>query len=578
MLSAPTSRSSFSSLVGYLKRRCRADVTGAVLIIVACFFCRVGHAQAEYFEIDSYSVVIEVTENAELHVEETIDVRFLSPRHGIHRTIPYAYDADTLTGSYTTNLYDIEVPGETWTLGKRNSSIDIQIGDPNRYVSGRHRYTIRYKVFGAIQFQSEFSELYWNAIGLEWNVPIHRAFIEVIPPSGTTLTPADYFAYTGSFGSTERNARVSWNNQSLTVATTRSLNPREGVTIGMKFPEGALRNGDVVLRAWLLFVNYGVVVIPIGTFILLYFVWRTYGRDEALTQMVFYQPPKEINSAEAGVLENDVADNRDLVSLIVAWAAQGFLDMREIELEGFFGGKDLELQRREGLPEDARGYERLIFDRLFESGDKVLVSSLRNSFHSTMKEARSALNVEIDRLGLYEPASRLLGKAMGGLAIVVFFLHFWLVRYNVSSSAITIPSVFLTAGILAIFASIMPKKSSKGRRLYQQVAGFRDFMKRVEAPQLARLLEEDPLYFNKTIAFAVVFGMAAPWTERFQGILAAPPEWYSTTAGRPFTSVGNLGGALESNLQTMTSAFSASSSGSEEFSGGGSGGGGGGSW
>jgi uncharacterized membrane protein YgcG len=195
-----------------------------------------------------------------------------------------------------------------------------------------------------------------------------------------------------------------------------------------------------------------------------------------------------------------------------------------------------------------------------------------------MKEARSALNVEIDRLGFYEPASRLLGKVLGGLAIGVFFLHFWLVRYNVSSSAITIPSVFLTAGILAIFASIMPKKSIKGRRLYQHVAGFREFMRRVEAPQLERLLQEDPLYFNKTIAFAVLFGMAAPWAERFQGLLAAPPEWYSTTAGRPFTSVGELGGALESNLQTMTSAFSSSSSGSGGSSGGGRGGGGGGSW
>ena len=183
MVNARTSRFSFSSIsLDSLLVMARRFIS-QVAVLVLCFIAYgAPSALAEYFEIDHYSVVIRVSETAVLDVEETLDVRFLSPRHGIFREIPFEYKSNGLTGTYVTRIYDLEVPGERFSTETKGANLSIKIGDPDRFVSGTHRYTIRYKVFGAVQFFDGFSELYWNAIGLAWPVPVRRVFVQVVPP------------------------------------------------------------------------------------------------------------------------------------------------------------------------------------------------------------------------------------------------------------------------------------------------------------------------------------------------------------------------------------------------------------
>lgn len=44
------------------------------------------------FDIDDYTVNINVLADGELEIEEDISVNFFEDRHGIYRTIPYLYD------------------------------------------------------------------------------------------------------------------------------------------------------------------------------------------------------------------------------------------------------------------------------------------------------------------------------------------------------------------------------------------------------------------------------------------------------------------------------------------------------
>ncbi len=537
-------------------------------------------AHAEFFEIDSYQVSIQVTDRAELEVEEVIDVRFLEARHGIFRLIPVEYRNASGGGTYKTQLYDIEVPGRKWSSSRKGADVEIRIGDPNTSVSGNQQYVIKYKVFGAIEFLDGFSELYWDAVGTAWDVPIHRAMLTVRAPHALPLTNQEFFVYTGPSGSKSVDATVSWDGSALSAKTSRTLKPQEGVTIGIKFPEGFLKNGDWALRRRFLAANYGIALLPIVALLILYLVWRAVGRDEPLAEMVFFHAPDGLTSAEAGVLEDDVTDNRDLTSLVMSWAAKGIVQIGEVDLGlGGVGGNDISIVKLSALPDDARPYERILFDQLFSGGERVHVSSLKEKFYKTMEEARRGLDSEISKLGLYAEGSRGLGNSLKIAAIgVLFLLPFGDVVGG--SQLVYFVSVALTAALLFLFGRIMPKKSQQGRMLFQQVRGFKQFMERVEEPQLRRLLEDDPLYFDKTIAFAVVFGMASVWAARFQGLLAVPPKWYATADGRGFRSMGDLGKSLDGGMEKMSTAFSSSpkSSGSGGSSGGGRGGGGGGSW
>src|SRR5205823_8408713 len=60
--------------------------------------------------------------------------------------------------------------------------LDLKIGDPNRTISGAHSYTIVYQVEGALNGFGDHDELYWNAIGTEWSVPIESASVRVVLP------------------------------------------------------------------------------------------------------------------------------------------------------------------------------------------------------------------------------------------------------------------------------------------------------------------------------------------------------------------------------------------------------------
>ena len=53
--------------------------------------------------------------------------------------------------------------------------VTLRIGDPDRTVSGRQEYVVTYTVDGALNAFDDHDELYWNAIGAEWQAPILAA-------------------------------------------------------------------------------------------------------------------------------------------------------------------------------------------------------------------------------------------------------------------------------------------------------------------------------------------------------------------------------------------------------------------
>lgn len=544
------------------------------LALLGCFFLLgVPVARAEFFEIDDYVVSIQITDQSELQVEEVIDVRFLEPRHGIFRAIPTTYKTASLGGTFTTLVYDISVPGEQWSSHTDGPNMLVKIGNPAQLVSGNRRYTIRYKVFGAIEFREKFSEFYWNAIGLEWDVPIHKASVSVRVPKELALTGQDYLVYTGHFGSTASDTSVSWQDQTLTVLTTRSLQPKEGVTIAIKFPPGFLADGDSKLRLRLWFTNYGIVLLPIVAFIVLYRLWRVYGRDDPLPHQVFYHPPKDLTPLEVGMLQDNNLHIADITGLIVQWAVSGYISVREVTESGLLlTTKDLELTKRAPLPPEARRYEHLLFDKLFSQGETVLLGSSRNEIISLMGAFQLAVKNEIKKLSLYDETSLSLRTFLSILAFLSL-IPLGIAKFSGSVGLVPI-TIVLTGVLLAIFGRIMPRKSSRGRALYQQINGFKEFMTQVQAPQLQKLLAEDPMYFDKTLPFAVVFGLGSAWTSHFQSLMGPPPAWLVGASGKSFATLMDFCNSLDAGLQVMSSAFGSGSSGS----GGGRGGGGGGSW
>lgn len=555
---------------------------------------------AEFFTIKKYNVDITIKKDAVIEIKEEILVNFTEQRHGIFRKIPYKYEIKragedsaerplTLMGSYKYDIFDVDVPGEKTKIYKEGNYIVIRIGDAKKYVFGEKMYTIRYKVYGGINFFKHHAEFYWNIIGTEWDVPIERVESYIFLPSDIELSKDGLFVYTGKYGSTEQKVSYSFDGKTVIINTTAPLMPREGVSVGIKFKEGYLTKGSVFLNLWLFTINNWIFFIPFLVFIVFFILWRFYGKDEKVVKMIHYKPPQNTTPAEAGVVIDDNLNARDLISLIFYWAANGYIEIEEVEDPSslIFKKRDYILTKLKDLPEDAKSYEKVFFSGLFPMNgvNSCRISTLKDQFYETMATAREYLYQEIESKKLYTYPIQY-GLIYYGLAIitvvVAVLLGIVLKRMDYFLS------LMISAVIIFFFAGKMPKKSEEGLKLYGLLEGFKDFILRVEKPRLVMLLKEDPTYFDKTLPYAIAFGIVDKWAEKFEGLLKEPPNWYKgySYSNRFSTisfvdslnlSVSNMNTIFTSNPSQAGGGGTGFSSGGG-FSGGGGGGGGGGSW
>ena len=131
---------------------------------------------AQYFTIEKFHSEITINEDSSFLVEETSEVKFERPRHGIFRDIPYQYrnELGKRIKTPTAILSVTDQAGKKWkykveTLG---NPLRIRIGDAKRYVKDFQTYVITYRVENAILFFDDHDELYWNVTGNTWKAPI----------------------------------------------------------------------------------------------------------------------------------------------------------------------------------------------------------------------------------------------------------------------------------------------------------------------------------------------------------------------------------------------------------------------
>ena len=141
-------------------------------------------------------------------------------------------------------------------------------------------------------------------------------------------------------------------------------------------------------------------------------------------------------------------------------------------------------------------------------------------------------------------------------------------------------------GILAIFSSLMEKRTPYGTEMLGKIRGFKRFLETAEKEQLEKLVEQSPEYFYHILPYTYALGVSDKWVKKFETIALKSPDWYYSDGDFTVSSFGSfMHSAMASTSSAMSSSPSSSSSGSGGSSssgggssGGGSGGGGGGSW
>ncbi len=393
-------------------------------------------AAPSYMYFESYDVDVVVQENNVLNVTETIVADYDQVdglRHGILREIPVELDfsfPDGTSKRFRIILSDVDVIGQPYSVSKDGAYQVLRIGDADEYATGLVTYIIQYKYDMGDDFYEAADFLYYNVIGTEWYADIHNASFSVQMPK--PFDQNDVVAYAGGYG-TKSTIDVAINGNTIS-GSVQDLGTYEGITLIVDLPEGYYvgeRTGPPFVP--ILLVVFALIVAAAFVLFLLF------GRDSKVVQTVEFNAPDGMTPAEVGYIIDGSVDNKDISSLIIYWADKGYLSLTELDK------KDIRITKLRELSENARAFEKTMFEALFKKGESVNVSSLKNTFYTTMETTKTKVANSFKARPIFTKTSMTMQGFVGFLtALPVVLAFFFTILYDIGE--------LMSAGIFSVLA------------------------------------------------------------------------------------------------------------------------------
>lgn len=542
------------------------------------------------FETERYDVTLDVKEDNSFYVEETIHVNFTSPGHGIYRYIPYvgkwSYrlpNGELVEKNYKLKINQVETPEFKNEISYENNNMLIRIGDPNVIVSGDVNYKLRYQVVAYEDGDANLDQLYWGLLQGQWETPIKNADFTITMPKEFDASKVEFIS--GAYGSNDTTV-VEWSEEGTTLqgSINRELLKGEAVTLRMVLPEGYFvgeRNHD-----WMAVAMYGLIALAAIVSVLL---WWLFGRDRKIVKTVEFYPPNGVTPGEIGYILDGVVDNKDVVSMMLHFANEGYLEIKEEENDNF------RLIKKKELPESAETYEYTMFNGLFSERDSVDMETLKEDFYPTFQATKSQLKGKFNqkRGNLIFTKTSIFAQVVSALVLInpllaVAILGVEYCYLSVGYTLLFLPTVALVlagygamrsmyerkdstrkrfkmgmsvatlllsglgfgifiaeagfllelplVGVLAAASSVvcmicavaMKKRTKYSVEIMGKILGFKEFIRTAELDRIKTLAEENPEYFYHVLPYAYVFGLTDIWSKKFEGIALSTPDWYQS--------------------------------------------------
>lgn len=563
----------------------------ATVVLAACFFSLLVAADERILD---YRSDIRVLENGQLSVKETIRVRSEGReiRRGIYRDFPTDY-TDRLRNHVKVDFIPLSVARdgqpEAWHTAKRSNGTRLYAGSADRMLTpGVHEYELVFATNRQLGFFADHDELYFNAVGNGWVFPIDHAQVTVTLPFSVPAGQLALDVYTGAYGLKQADATAEIvNGNTVRFESTRALRPGEGMTIAVAWPKGMIvEPGWQQKTTWFLRDNAAAIVLLLGWLTALGWytlAWNRVGRDPRKGVIIpRFKPPAGLSPAATRYVEHMSFDRNAFTAAIISLAVKGRLVIEE-------QGKDFTLKR---LPDDSGGS--------LTAGESAVLNSLLpgrfssiemdNANHARFQKARGALKKALknEYLGRLFQLNRvyLAPPVLASVAAAVIAAFFD------GGPAVWLPYLVLSLALHGLFAFLMRAPTPGGRKVMDEIEGFRMYLDTAEQDRLDRMRSPalTPEIFETFLPYAYALGVENNWCKRFARELPEQarrgagyhPAWYS---GRMhgMSALDHLGGNFSNSFSSAIASASSppgssSGSGGGGSSGGGGGGGGGGGW
>ena len=556
---------------------------------------RSGIKPNEDYRLTSYDVTIDVDEYRTCTVTEKIIVQFDVMAAGITRYIPqdhYVYRADGTKDVVRAKVQDFQVvdngaeENQVYSKSVENNYLVVELGYSNKRNQSIHNYCFTYKYVLGNDAPSDYDEFYYNVIGVDWDCKILSATFTVTLPKEYDYDMASNVGATyGSHGSTKTLASAGTfdvsnvDGRTVMTGSISNLDAFEGVTVRAVMPEGYFSK-TTDRTALDLIIG---MVLAISIVLVAFIVWRKYGKDEEITPVVNFYPPKGMNPLNLEFYYRTQCSTKGVTGMIVYLASKGYIKIEAVDEKG----KTFNLIKVKDYDgKDAS--EKKLMEELFLGRDTISTDDLEDVLYDYSVATFSKTNSSLAKAKLYDrslptPAKLLIGLygALAGVAIglmtyfmIGFFstlITMFFVGLSLAVFATIIPMaiksvgstlgrimlmfilslacafanfnllayaglgtwfvVFTTLGFVSIvlgasFLMFIDRRTQEYTAILGDVYGFRDFIENVEKDKMETLVDEDPAYFYNVLPFTYVLDVSDKWIKNLDYIHVAPPEWF----------------------------------------------------
>ena len=440
------------------------------------------------YVIDKYNIDIIVNENNTFDITETITAYFNEARHGIYRKIPLKNKIERLDGTTSSNraaVSNLQVDDEYQT-SKSNGYYQIQMGNPNRTLTGQKTYTIKYTYNIGKDPVKDYDELYYNIIGNEWDTVIGGITFNITMPKDFDSSKLGFSSgLKGEVASSQIIYNVSGNQ--ITGSYNGILNENEALTIRCELPEGYFVGAKNVTDI----TDYLIFIVPITCLIISLLLWLIFGRDRKIVKTVEFYPPEGFNSLEIGYLYKGQATNEDVTSLLIYLADKGYIKIVENNGESLFSKvnsfKIVKLKDYDGNNYN----EKLFMEGLFQNNlisnvisqitgqnqkqenyAEVTVTELYNRFYLTVNNILKNINTKENKEKIFEKTSLTQRIFIIFMLVITYILITAIPIINYGNKevlpfAILFPGVGFTMLFLMVFG-----KTSVGVKIFGLIWGL----------------------------------------------------------------------------------------------------------
>ena len=252
--------------------------------------------------------------------------------------------------------------------------------------------------------------------------------------------------------------------------------------------------------------------------------------------IIQYDAPKWVEPPEAGILIDDKLDSKDITSLIYWWASNKYIKICAEDDKN----KKFYIKKLKDLPESSKDYQKNLFKKLFSNDNNFYFSKNKDKFSTYLTQTNQELTKYVDWENRYKTSLtnvKINEYSFKSTTKTIIFCTAvaWTLGYCFTVTWINSHLNFVWSWMKYIFRAWLiwiictyrwkeiEQWTKKWIEFRNHCIWFKEFLDKVDKKKIEELTKQDPLFVEKSLPYAVVFGIE---TEFIKKITPEMLSWY----------------------------------------------------